>query len=179
MDLYWTDTIFIKVPETHYLDDCAPGLDWGSGLPPCVWGALWLLIIETVWTLSNTSSSNQNPNVLQCADYRWRQREETWSQTKLQWPDSARSEKGQLFPALHDGCTGKRKKIEASCRFRLEIIHLTLCNFHSFEASLLKVEWKLKVNINTIHPQVSSLQTTNNALVPITGDPGLGAEPPH
>ena len=37
-----------------------------------------------------------------------------------------RSEKGQLFHALHDGCTGKRWKIEASCLFRLEIIHLTL-----------------------------------------------------
>ena len=43
-----------------------------------------------------------------------------------------RSEKGQLFHAFHDGCTGKRWKIEASCLFRLEIIVHNILLFATF-----------------------------------------------
>lgn len=88
------------------------------------------------------------------------------------WP-SLRSEKGQLFHALHDGCTGKRWKIEASCLFRLEIIHLTtLCNFHSFEKHPLgEIEHKH-------YPAPCPPQTTVHWHIS-QGDPGAGAEPPH
>ena len=81
--------------------------------------------------------------------------------------------RGQVFHALHDGCTGKRWKIEASCLLRLEIIHLTLPLQLSF---IWKGSLDENSNVNNVYETLSS--PDHNTLATITGWPrGRGRTP--
>ena len=108
-------------------EDCAPGFDCWSSVPLCVRAAHY----ARVWRLSNTSSALASSYDGQITNEGGR--EETQSQTKLQWPGPASQVwEGPTFSRIAWWMYGKRWKIEASCLFRLEIIVHNILLFATF-----------------------------------------------